>query len=415
MVIKFFGLKFNKNKYDALRFLSQHHNIVLRVTLGILGFSGTFIVTRSRALATQSYHDFKNDDFKIAFRRAAKILKLYKNQSIVKDDTFNFCENLNSVALKDLQWKFRSLMVNDNFDLAKHGDYLYVLGGLIEQEDNAAHISEFEQISNKILLLVRHSWQHKQDDNTEKVTPSPSATSALNPMHAYSALQDWAYMFPIEDMRWFVVSGTFLGLIREGAFLAHDYDIDFGIHEDDFNFEKFKTAVTNSKTFFIKKIDFAMNGGFKQGSFRFQDVRQPVLIKIIHKTGINIDFFIHFKEKSQTGISVWHGSSYHRWDNSPFDLKEYTFIDIPVLGPNDHDRYLTENYGDWRTPVKDFHFNTGTPNLTLQKNPSSLALFIKRISEFRSRKSYITNINILSENGYISDDGVFKIPLNYED
>ena len=51
-------------------------------------------------------------------------------------------------------------------------------------------------------------------------------------------------------------------------------------------------------------------------------------------------------------------------------------------GPADADRYLTENYGDWRTPVTEFNCTTGTPNLVISRTFRSVALFLTRLAHF---------------------------------
>ena len=53
-----------------------------------------------------------------------------------------------------------------------------------------------------------------------------------------------------------------------------------------------------------------------------------------------------------------------------------------MLGPADADRYLTENYGDWRTPVTEFNCTTGTPNLVISRTFRSVALFLTRLAHF---------------------------------
>ena len=161
------------------------------------------------------------------------------------------------------------------------------------------------------------------------------------------------------------------------------------------------------KDFVIRKIDYLYEGVFKNDTFISNNEKKPVLLKIIHKTGLNIDLFIHYPD----GNIIWHGSSYHRWENKIFNLKTYLLYDLEVFGPDNSDLYLTENYGDWRTPVTNFHFNTGTPNLSIIKNPSSIAMFVKRISEFRSRESYLKNKYILNKLNILSEKGIFDLRL----
>ena len=117
MVINLFGLEVEKDKYELLRFLNRRHFFLLRLILASLGFLFTLLITKSWALTKQSFIDFKNDDFKIGFRRAAKILNIYRAHNVAKDDTFNFCEGLNVNALKDLREKFIAINLENGFDL----------------------------------------------------------------------------------------------------------------------------------------------------------------------------------------------------------------------------------------------------------------------------------------------------------
>src|SRR5690606_6081708 len=104
----------------------------------------------------------------------------------------------------------------------------------------------------------------------------------------------------------------------------------------------------------------------------------PALMKLIHKNGLNLDIFIHHTETGR----CWHGSLIHRWENTPFTLVKRELEGITVQAPADADRYLTENYGAWRTPVKEFDCTTGTPNLVVSRNFLSIALFLKRLAVF---------------------------------
>ena len=413
MLINLFGIRVQKDKYELLRFVNSRHSIFLRLILASLGFLFTGIITQSRPLAIQSFHDFKNDDFKIGIRRAAKLLNIYKSQNVAKDDTFNFCEKLGISSLLALRKKFIAILSENGFDLDNLGDYLYVLGGIIALQNDKRYIEEYQKFANKIILISSQTFDlisEESDEMNKVVNKAPK----LKRNHAYSALHDWSKIFQIDDIPWFLVSGTFLGLIREKNFLAHDYDIDFGIFDRDFDLTNLKKKLHKNKDFFIKTIDVSVNGDFKNGYFRVTEKEKPLLVKLVHRTGINVDLFVHYQGENLTQKVIWHGSSYHRWDNSLFKLKEYKFFDLKVLGPVDYDKYLSENYGDWRTPVTDFHFTTGTPNLTLQNNPLSLAFFLKRFAECRSQESHNKKLSILKENGFISNNGEFFLVSNIE-
>jgi hypothetical protein len=190
---------------------------------------------------------------------------------------------------------------------------------------------------------------------------------------AARALADFAAIFPPATVPWYVISGTFLGLIREGGFLAHDYDIDLGIHAEDADLPEIVSAIARSRDFFLHKSDVQQTFHRGLDGTVLSDAR-PILYKIVHRSGLHIDLFVHYLDDGQR----WHGSNVHRWTNHAFALAPYQLAGVAVLGPADADRYLTENYGDWRTPRTDFNPSTGTPNLAMVHNLASFVLFLRR-------------------------------------
>jgi hypothetical protein len=73
-----------------------------------------------------------------------------------------------------------------------------------------------------------------------------------------------------------------------------------------------------------------------------------------------VDIFRYYPD----GEKVWHDGVFVRWGNTPFQTGRTTIggNDLPL--PLDTDRYLTENYGDWRTPNPAFDaFTDDAPNV----------------------------------------------------
>ncbi|MCC8278400.1 LicD family protein [Campylobacter sp. VicNov18] len=156
---------------------------------------------------------------------------------------------------------------------------------------------------------------------------------------AMVALEDLSNVFALLNIDFFLVSGTFLGCIREKSFISTDYDIDIGVWEQDYSSE-LKKALEQYGTFYIH--DPKWKGG----------------IKLKHINGILIDIFIHYKE----GQKHYHLGSAVKWYNSTFDLIKYQFLNKEYFGFKEYDRYLSENYGDWRVPKKNFDNILDTPN-----------------------------------------------------
>src|SRR5690554_3698127 len=102
-------------------------------------------------------------------------------------------------------------------------------------------------------------------------------------------------------------------------------------------------------------------------------MEKPILVKLVHRTGLVADLFVHVEEN---GV-LWHGSAIHRWDNSPFELAEYRLGEETVYGAADADRYLTENYGDWRTPVLEFDCSVDPPNIRYSRTARAVTYLAK--------------------------------------
>jgi len=81
----------------------------------------------------------------------------------------------------------------------------------------------------------------------------------------------------------------------------------------------------------------------------------------------------------------------------------YAFCGTTVLGPADADRYLTENYGNWRVPVKTFHSAVDTTNQRVVRNPLSVAIFLRRalMADAAGRAALL---RVLQQGGYITTE-----------
>ena len=395
-----------QKKYTLLKYVNRKHSLFTRSVLGSAFYLFILLITKSTIMAKLSFDDFFLDDFKLGLRRILKLLYIFLGVEFIKDETFNFCENATKNQLNFLSKKLKKDFKRKE-SLELKGQYLYILAGLIEIDSNKKTkiINQFNKLSQEIIDTANYNYDKEGFENKVKNNSLRKGDFVIN--DAISALSDWNDLFVKEKYKWFVISGTFLGLIREGGFLKHDYDIDLGIHSKDFLFENIFGKIKKTKNFVIKKIDFLKEGVCKNDSYLMTCKKQIVLLKIIHRTGLNIDLFIHYSEKD----ICWHGSSFHRWDNNIFNLKTYNLHGIEVFGPENSELYLTENYGNWRVPVTDFHFHTGTPNLSIIRNPSSIAMFVKRISELKSKKNFLKIKHVLKKAKILSKEDIFDLRL----
>lgn len=395
--------------YKLLRFLNRHHTWIIRMMLGSIAYVTIIILTQSQVLAANLYKAYLADNFKFAFRKTAWYLsKSFLKLHSINDYFFDFTENSDINECIELE-KFIKNRRTVNHEHRYLADYLYIQARMIHNElqHNKSDISKkVDQFYKNANLLVQQLDRIRIPVTKQS---SQERVGDFSAEDAQVALEDFTTLLPLNIWPWYAISGTFLGIHREGGFLAHDYDIDFGINFNHKNFEEIITIFNNSEKFIIKKIDYHEEIVRNKNNI-FSLKKHPALIKLIHSTGINVDLFIHHKTENK----VWHGSIIHRWENDIFNLKKYTLNGVELYGPDNADKYLTENYGNWREPVRDFDCTTGTPNLVIAKNFLSLALFLKKVTVLyeTDRKQAYKLMKTLSEANIIIKKNESRLIFN---
>lgn len=188
--------------------------------------------------------------------------------------------------------------------------------------------------------------------NTARSTPAKEGVR-FDRHAAAIALADLDRLFAGLGQPMFLISGTFLGAVRNGGFIASEYDIDVGFFTADIGTDTVVQAMHESPKF----IQVSAN---------------DKLIKAVHVKGTTVDVFAHFEER---GL-IWHGSNKHRWYNTPFELKPINLLGRDYLAPADADVYLTENYGDWRSPCAFWDTSFDTPNRVFPYTKEALLMLV---------------------------------------
>jgi len=162
----------------------------------------------------------------------------------------------------------------------------------------------------------------------------------------------------------FAISGTLLGLIREGKLLNHDLDIDIGIFSHDTNIAKLINNINEHSKLHIKSINYCI---YKKSNEGYYKDELPILIKVASNFGTHVDICIFNKMDDKLVM----GSSSQLWHYQPFGIKHLTVLDYKIPVPENHDDFLTATYGLWQQERKSFQYHTDTFNMMLSKATDS--------------------------------------------
>jgi phosphorylcholine metabolism protein LicD len=139
--------------------------------------------------------------------------------------------------------------------------------------------------------------------------------------------------------------GTCLGYYRENDFISHDSDIDLGANITDLTEEKQKQLIEGmeNKCFQI----FHIFGNRKDG----------LEISFI-RNGIKTEWFFNYEGENCVWNAVWDSRIlYYCYSKDIFNsFKEVEFKGIMVNVVEQTEKYLEEQYGDWKSRVVNWHW-----------------------------------------------------------
>jgi hypothetical protein len=181
--------------------------------------------------------------------------------------------------------------------------------------------------------------------------------TALAGRNAWNAIEDLRRTLDDAGVPFFLAAGTALGFVREGGPLKNDNDIDVGVFDRDWDRDALAEVFTRSPMFELDAHP------------------QSEKLHVRHRGGSPIDLFRFYRE----GDRVWHDGVFVRWFNTPFTVVRRTVRGVSLPLPEDADTYLTENYGDWRTPNGAFDpFTDDAPNVEITWPEYQRMHFVRR-------------------------------------
>ncbi len=376
-----------KRSIGLQAFLHRRHGPLTRHAVGATAVLVARAVTREPLLAAAIRRRIVADGAMKAGLRGLSWTLRRRHPWLAGDAVYDFTRGLTAAERAAADRFLATRARGDAAEIAADRLLLAAAALLADPRDDARYCAR----GDALLALIA-----AQVPQPRRVRPRPDQPR-FAAGRAARALADLAAAAPIDRHPWFILSGTFLGLVREGGFLAHDYDIDIGLIAGEADPEALLAAVAAHPAFTVRDREAmtTLRAGVRSD--------WPVGAGIVHANGTHIDLFIHHRE----GDILWHGTPTLRWDNSAFALVPRVLAGTTVLTPEDADRYLTENYGAWRVPVTDFHSAVDTTNQRVAETPLSVATYLRRalVEARRDPAARDGLLRILAREGHVVADG----------
>jgi hypothetical protein len=242
-----------------------------------------------------------------------------------------------------------------------------------------------------LLLLVLGDLQHLLLPVIDRILPfrrseisgrRAARRNRINTDAGWNILKEVQRIADVTGAEVFAISGTLLGIHRNGGLLAHDVDIDVGIHLDDPRLDDFLRAMVCSPL--TRRAKSARLGAIT----RYLNPHLPLMPDhVIYHTfymedpsalgeTVSVDVFLHFRA---LGFDV-HGIGTRLWINSPIVTERVQVKDAELLLPRDRHTYLLENYGDYRVERKVFENAVDCPNAVNLYAPGAAVWMISKLN-----------------------------------
>ncbi len=236
-------------------------------------------------------------------------------------------------------------------------------------------------ISVLLYWCWRITYSRRWYPDQARQRPSSLVKQTIDSENALGVMQTVERIARESGARMYWISGTLLGLERLGQPLPHDNDMDAGIDIADPHFPVFLRAMwASSEVVAIAPQFISLKARIQNPDLHVVPggiIRYKAAVRNESAPGkppVKTDIFLHF---DYCGGSM-HGTRNSLWWNTAFRVVQKTFAKGNFSVPEDAHLHLTENYGDYRSEVKDFENSIDCPNAMNIFSWNSLAYLVIR-------------------------------------
>jgi len=156
------------------------------------------------------------------------------------------------------------------------------------------------------------------------------------------------------NVRYFLMDGTLLGLVRNGCFIAWDDDIDIGVLAEDFTLLSFARYMSVMK-----------RNGFEQ--YRFFGAWGEYFVAHWYRKNIRVDICFYFRRGDQRIGHMFDTCHIIEISYPAWLIETFSSIDSygqTFMAPKHKEAVLSHNFGDWKIPRTEWDWRTSPLSIT---------------------------------------------------
>lgn len=171
-----------------------------------------------------------------------------------------------------------------------------------------------------------------------------------NAIIGLTMLEDIHTILNKHNIEFWLESGTLLGIVRENRLLPWDNDIDIAINEKSLPALLNVLPQISSAGYRVRVRHFLINSKpFQKGTARTIKVRNRSFY--FFKGQVSLDIYVKFKHENHYFYQC--GNKKKSTDATFFEhLNEIEFNKKIYKIPNNHEKYLSNKYGNWKVTNK---------------------------------------------------------------
>lgn len=177
----------------------------------------------------------------------------------------------------------------------------------------------------------------------------------MNNEAATQTLQEVVKLIP--EIPFVLMAGTLLGFHREKDFISFDKDIDLGIIDRAYRPELFQRLIDNGWGF--ETLYLTLLGGYE---YTFKKGNIKIDFYVLHKVEHGYWHAAYYWGKKENINGIWQDvPTMIRYNYSVKSFHPVEFKGHDFLVPENIEKHLAENYGDWKTPNPKYNYVTDSP------------------------------------------------------